>query len=202
MIRIGLTGTLGAGKSTVGRLFEGWGARRIDADRLARDAVQAGTPALDAIRDAFGGDVLTEDGTLDRAALRRRVSRDPEARRRLEAIVHPEVRRLRQARLDRARSEGARVVVEEVPLLFETGMGGLYDRVVVVDAPREVRRARVEDARGLAPGEFEALDGAQMSPDEKRRRADHVIWNDGSLEALERKARQVWERIVGPAERA
>ena len=197
MIRIGLTGSLGAGKSTVGRLFEGWGARRIDADELAREAVASGSPVLEALREMFGEEVLTEDGSLDRAALRRRVARDPEARRRLEAILHPEVGRLREERLARAREEGVRVVVEEVPLLFEVGMEELYDAVVVVDAPRDLRRTRVEEERGLGPGEFEALDGAQMDPEEKRRRADRVIWNDGSLDALERRARDVWNRLVG-----
>lgn len=196
MIRIGLTGTLGAGKSTVGRLFERWGARRIDADELAREAVEPRSPILEALREMFDDGVLTDDGSLDRAALRRRVAGDPEARRRLEAIVHPEVRRLREERLARARAEGVRVVVEEVPLLFEVGMEGLYEAVVVVDAPREVRRARVEEERGLGPGEFDALDGAQMDPEEKRRRADGVIWNDGSLEALEEEARKVWDALV------
>lgn len=199
MIRIGLTGSLGAGKSAVGKLFQEWGAWRIDADELARRAVEVGRPAHQAIRRAFGPAVFTADGTLDRSALRRIVFQDPEARRRLERIVHPEVRRLRTEELARAREGGARVVVEEVPLLFEAELEEEYDAVVVVDAPHDLRRKRLRSARELAPEEFEAMDAAQQSAEEKRARADHVILNDGSRDALRRRAGQVWSALVGTA---
>lgn len=199
MIRIGLTGTLGAGKSVVGRLFEGWGAWRIDADELAREAVDPGSPALERIREAWGDAVLDAVGGLDRAAMRRLVAGDAEARARLEAIVHPEVRRLRRERLAEAAAAGARVTVEEVPLLFEVGLEGEYDAIVVVDAPHELRRERVAAARGVPAGEFEAMAAAQWPPEAKRERADHVVWNDGSLEELEAKARAVWAAVAGTA---
>lgn len=194
MIRVGLTGTLAAGKSTVGRLFESWGAARIDADRLARDAVAPGTDALERIRERWGDEVIAPDGSLDRAALRRRVFGDEGARAELERIVHAEVRRLREAwRRDMARR--AEVVVEEIPLLFETGLDRGYDTIVVVDAPRSVRRARAAEQRGWTAEEFARVEAAQMDPAEKRERADYVLWNDGDLAVLERAAGDVWNAI-------
>lgn len=195
MLVVGITGTVGAGKSSVGRLFERWGARRIDADELAREAVAPGTEALEAIVDAWGEEVLAADGSLDRAALRERVFGDPEARERLEAIVHPEVGRLREERLRRAREEGAEVVVGEVPLLFETGMEEAFDLVVTVDAPRETRRRRLREDRGLPDETFEDIEAAQWSAERKRAAADLVIENDGTRAELEEAARDVWEAI-------
>lgn len=195
MLVVGITGTVGAGKSTVGRLFERWGARRIDADELSREAVAPGTPGLEAVVDEWGEEVLAEDGSLDRAALRERVFGDPGARERLEEIVHPEVRRLREERLRRAREEGVEVVVGEVPLLFETGMEEAFDLVVTVDAPREQRRRRLRASRDLPDETFEAIEAAQWSAKRKRAAADLVIVNDGSREELEEAARAVWREI-------
>lgn len=195
MTHVGVTGTLGAGKSTVARMFEEWGAWRIDADALAREAVEPGTPALVEIREEWGDGVLDGDGRLDRAALRERVFGDPDARRRLEAIVHPEVRRLREERLREAERSGAEVVVTEVPLLLEAGMADEFDAVVVVDAPAEVRRRRVREARDVDDDTFDAIEAAQWPGERKRRAADHVIENDGSRETLEAAARQVWDRL-------
>lgn len=195
MLTVGLTGTVGAGKSTVGRHFERWGARRIDADELSREAVAPGSPALEAIVEEWGRGVLADDGSLDREALRERVFGDPEARERLEAIVHPEVRRLREERLRRARRDDVEIVVGEVPLLFETGMEDEFDLVVVVDAPPEERRRRLRSERDVPASTFEAIEAAQWSGERKRRAADLVIRNDGSLEELEEAARAVWERI-------
>lgn len=200
MIRVGLTGTLGAGKSTVGRLFESWGAWRIDADELAREAVAPGTPGLQAIRERWGDDVIAQDGTLDRAALREEVFGDAAARRELEGIVHPEVRRLRSEQIRKAERAGAGIVVGEVPLLFETGMADEFDLVVVVDAPREVRMRRTCDDRGIDAETFAAMDAAQWSGDRKSARADHVIRNDGTLDELEALAHHVWEEIVERSE--
>lgn len=199
MIRVGITGTLGAGKSALGRLFESWGAFRIDADDLAREAVRPGSPALDRIREAWGDRALADDGTLDRGALRRIVAADPEARRRLERIVHPEVGRLREARRAEAARRGAEVVVEEVPLLYEVGLEGEFDLVVAVDAREETRRRRVTREREVTPGEFDAMSAAQLPGEEKRARADLVIWNDGDRRALEREARRAWRRILEAA---
>ena len=196
MIRVGLTGTIGAGKSTVGRRFERWGARRIDTDALAREAVRPGEPALEAIREAWGDRVLSADGTLDRSAMRRLISEDAETRERLERIVHPAVLDLLEARLGQARAEGCRVAVIEVPLLLETGLADLCDLVVVVDAPLDERERRVREERGLSPREFHALNAAQMSGEEKRARADIVLLNDGSVDELEAEAKRAWDRIV------
>jgi len=193
--RIGVTGTLGAGKSTLARLFESWGAWRIDADQLARDAVAPGTPALERIRAEWGEGIVT-GGALDRVTLRRIVFGDPEARMRLEAIVHPEVRRLRESRLAEAARGGAAVVVEEVPLLFEIGMADAFDAIVVVDAAEAVRRSRVREERSLSDGEFDGIEAAQMPAEEKRRGATWVIDNDGTPEDLEKAARDVWDHII------
>ena len=199
MIRLGLTGTLGAGKSTVGRLFEAWGAWRIDADRLAREAVEPGTPGHAAVLDHFGDGVRASDGSIDRAALRKIVFADEDARRQLEAIVHPEVDRLRQAELERAVRDGAEVVVFEIPLLYETGIADQFDAVVVVDAPVEIRRRRVIEARGLDAETFDAIDGAQWPGERKRAAADAVVWNDGDEATLKRRAREAWDDVTSGA---
>jgi dephospho-CoA kinase len=197
VIRIGLTGTMGAGKSTVGALFGSWGARRVDADVLARQVVEPGQPGLQAIAEAFGARMLRADGTLDRAALRAIVFQDSAALRRLEAIIHPAVDLLRAALLEEARREGARVAVIEIPLLFEKGLSDEFDAVVVVDAPEDVRRRRVYESRGLTPEESSAMDSAQWPGEHKRAAADHVIWNDDDLASLESEAREVWDAVTG-----
>lgn len=196
MIRVGLTGTLGAGKTTVARLFEDWGAWRIDADQLAREAVRPGSRALEAIREEWGDAVVDDDGGLDREAMRERVFGDAESRRRLEEIVHPEVRRLRDERVAEAREAGAEVVVEEVPLLLEKEMEDRFDVVVTVDAPRGVRRRRVAEGRGVDAGTFRAIEAAQWPADRKRETADYVIDNGGSLDELEAAARRVWDAVT------
>lgn len=197
MIRIGLTGTLGAGKSTVGRLFESWGAWRIDADRLARDAVEPGTPGHAAVLERFGDRVRAADGSIERAALRAIVFDDADARADLEAIVHPEVDRLREREVERAVREGAGILVYEIPLLYETGSADQFDHVVVVDAPPELRRRRVVETRGLDPATFDAIDAAQWSGERKRAAADAVVWNDADETTLERRAREAWEALTG-----
>ncbi|MEJ2335651.1 MAG: dephospho-CoA kinase [Gemmatimonadales bacterium] len=192
---VGLTGTLGSGKSTVGRLFEAWGASRIDTDELAREVVRPGRPALERLRESWGDRVLASNGSLDRPALRRIVTEDSEARRRLEGIVHPAVLELLSERLDEARSSGRGVAVLEVPLLLEAGLDRMCDLVVTVDAPLEVRKSRVCGERGLSEREFTALNDAQLSGEEKRRRADIVVENAGSFSELEEAARVAWDSI-------
>jgi dephospho-CoA kinase len=201
MIRIGLTGTVAAGKSTVGRLFEVWGGRRVDADVLARAAVSPGSTGLQEVVDLFGPEVLGDDGALDRGAVRRRVFGDADARVALERIVHAEVRRLREEWREHSIAEGATVLVEEIPLLFESGMAGDYDAIVVVDAPVEVRRQRSVASRDWSVEEFDAIDASQLEAAEKRRLADHVIWNDGDRESLEEAASAVWSMLVAATDR-
>ncbi len=195
MMLVGLTGTLGSGKSAVGRLFEAWGADRIDTDELAREAVRPGRPALERIRENWGDRILASDGSLDRPALRRIVTEDSDARQRLEGIVHPAVLELLTERLDEARSGERGVVVLEVPLLLESGLDEMCDLVVTVDAPLEVRKSRVCGERGLSEMEFTALNDAQLSGAEKRSRADIVVENGGSLSELEAAARAAWDSI-------
>jgi len=195
VIRVGLTGTLGAGKSTVADLFEEWGARRVDTDRLSREAVAPGQPALKEIRDRWGPAVASEDGGLDRDALREIVTRDPAARRELEKLLHPEIRRLMEEELRRAEEEGVEVAVVEVPLLFENGLEDRFDVTVAVDAPRTQRLERVREERDLPEAHFASMESAQWSGERKAAAADLAIENDGSLKELEAEARRVWERI-------
>lgn len=199
MLRIGLTGNVASGKSSVARVWERLGASVIDADILARRAVAPGSPGLDRVRAAFGDGILRADGTLDRDALRRIVFADPSARARLEAIVHPEVARLRALEEDRLRDGGADVVVHDIPLLFEIGLEDTFDVLVLVDAPEAVRAERLARDRGLSAEEIRGLFAAQMPAAAKRGRADLVIDNDRTLEALERAAEAAWREIAGGA---
>ncbi len=191
MLVVGLTGNVAAGKSAVAELWREEGVPVVSADELARTAVAPGTEALAGIAELFGPEVVREDGTLDRAAVRRIVFRDEEALRALEAIVHPEVRRLRDDWTAEQREAGAEVVVWEIPLLFETGTEREVDVVVVVHAPARVRRRRIVESRGLGEEEAEAVMAAQMAAREKRRRADVVVENAGGREELAARAGEV-----------
>jgi len=196
MLNVGLTGNIAAGKSTVVDLFRGWGATVIDADQLAREAQAPGTDVLTAIVRRFGGDVLAPDGTLDRAALRAKVMGDDRALAALNAIVHPAVQRRRTQLLDEARARGDTVVINDIPLLFEALDPAQFDVVVLVDAPAAVRRARLRLLRGLSNAEADRMIAAQMPADRKRPRADYVIDNDDSRDALEARARAVFEALT------
>lgn len=191
MLIVGLTGNVAAGKSAVAELWREAGVPVVSADRLARTAVEPGTKALARIGELFGPGVIQADGALDRGAVRRIVFRDEDALRHLEAIVHPEVRRLRDEWTRRQREGEADLVVWEVPLLFETGTDGEVDVVVVVDAPAGVRRRRIVETRGIGDEEAHAIMEAQMAPDEKRRRADIVVENGGTREELAARAAEV-----------
>jgi dephospho-CoA kinase len=194
--RIGLTGNIASGKSAVADVWRQLGAHVIDADELARAAVQPGTPGLAQIREVFGADVIAPTGELDRAALRQRVFRDENERRALEAIVHPEVQRLRAAAEAELRECGEKIVVHMIPLLYETGMQGEFDEVVFVDAPEDARERRIVETRGLTPEAAREMMAAQQSPDDKRNHADHVIDNSTTLAALEERASQIWKGIL------
>lgn len=196
MIRIGLTGTLGAGKSTVGDLFEAWGARRVDADRLAREAVRPGSPALEAIRDRWGSAVLTDAGELDRETMRQVAFADPEERKVLEALLHPQIRRLLEREEAVAAEAGTEIFVAEIPLLFESGLQDRFDLTLCVDAPREFRERRVSESRGLGAGEFAAMEAAQWPPERKRAAADRVLVNDADPETLRERARALWSELT------
>lgn len=195
MLVVGLTGNVAAGKSAVAELWSRAGVPVVSADRLARAAVEPGSPALARVAKLFGSGVIRLDGTLDRAAVRKIVFADDEARRRLEAVVHPEVRRLRDEWTARQRRAGATMVVWEIPLLFETGMEGEVDVVVVVDAPPEVRRRRIVESRGLTGEEALTVMEAQMAAAEKRGRADFVVDNEGTREELVMRAAEVLGKL-------
>jgi dephospho-CoA kinase len=200
MLHVGLTGNIASGKSTVAAAWSRSGGWIVDADELARRAVAPGTPGLAQVVESFGTDVLGADGRLDRAALRRVVFADPAARRRLEAIVHPEVARLRAGEVARAAAAGARIVVHDIPLLFEAGLERTVEVIVLVDAPEPVRRARLVRDRGLGEEEAERMIVAQAPSSGKRALADYVIENDASLEALEARAAAVWLELERRAE--
>ncbi|MDX3851598.1 dephospho-CoA kinase [Streptomyces sp. AK02-01A] len=197
MLKLGLTGGIGAGKSEVSRLLTGYGAVLIDSDRIAREVVEPGTPGLGAVVAEFGPQVLTADGGLDRAGLGAIVFGDQERLRALNAIVHPLVR-ARSAELEAAAGPDS-VVVHDVPLLVENGMTGLYDLVVVVDASPETQLDRLSRLRGMPEREARDRMAAQANREQRRAAADVVIDNDGPLEELEPQVRAVWERL---AERA
>lgn len=197
---VGLTGNIASGKSTVARLLSERGATIIDADVLSRRAVEPGTPAYDRIVERWGSEVVAPDGLLDRAALRNIVFPDHDELEELNRIVHPEINRLRDRLVSDAVGRGDRVVVCDIPLLFEKKMVDEFNRVVLVDAPRPLRLERLVRDRGL--DETEALDmvAAQMPAELKRARADYVIDNVGTLTDLEAKVAQVWMELEREAE--
>ena len=191
---VGLTGGIGSGKSTVAGMFRALGATLIDADRLARAAVEAGEPAFEAIVARFGPGIVGPDGRLDRRALGRRVFQDEAERRALNAIVHPEVRRRTLEALAAAREAGVKLVIHDVPLLFENGLDRTVDATVVVHVSPETQRARIRARDPLDDDEIEARIAAQIPLDEKADRADHVIDNEGPLEATRRQVEALYAR--------
>jgi dephospho-CoA kinase len=200
MLLVGLTGNIASGKTTVAQLFSERGATIIDADVLARRAVERGTPAYDAIVKRWGTSVLAPDGLLDRGALRRVVFANPKELDALNNIVHPEVERLRQTRIDEARARGDRIVVCDIPLLFEKKMADRFDRIVLVDAPRPLRLERLVGDRDLRETEAMDMIAAQMPAELKRARADYVIDNTGTLAQLEQRVAGVWSTLLEVAE--
>ncbi|MGG2465411.1 dephospho-CoA kinase [Streptomyces sp. RGM 3693] len=195
MVKVGLTGGIGAGKSEVSRLLASYGAVIVDADKIAREVVEPGTPGLAAVVEEFGVDVLAPDGTLDRPKLGALVFSDQEKLKALNAIVHPLVG-ARSAELEGSAGPDA-VVVHDVPLLTENGLAPLYDLVVVVDAAPQTQLDRLVRLRGMSLDEAAQRMAAQASREERLAIADLVIDNDGPLEALEPQVREVWERLRG-----
>ncbi|MFH8446273.1 dephospho-CoA kinase [Streptomyces sp. NPDC018026] len=197
MLRVGLTGGIGAGKSEVSRLLVEHGAVLIDADRIAREVVAPGTPGLAAVVAAFGEDVLAEDGSLDRPRLGSIVFADPEKLAVLNGIVHPLVRE-RSSALEEAAAEDA-VVVHDVPLLTENGLAPLYDLVVVVDAAPATQLDRLVRLRGMAEQDARARMAAQATREQRREIADVIVDNDVPLEELRRRVGEVWDELVSGA---
>lgn len=193
-LQIGLTGGIGSGKSTVAKIFAELGARIIDADALAHDAFTD-----EAIRQelaaAFGAEVVA-GGLVDRKAIAQIVFNDDVQRQRLNAIIHPWVQARRMELVAQYANE--RVVVHEIPLLYEVGMGDAFDAVVVVTASEDLRAQRVFERSGLSTTEFTARDKAQMPLSEKAERADYIVTNDGSFEHLRRDVTALWRELVAP----
>lgn len=196
MLRVGLTGGIASGKSAVAARLAELGAVVIDADVLAREAVAPGTRGLDEIVARFGRDVLDQAGSLDRAKLGKIVFGDASARRDLEAIVHPEVRRL--ARASESAADPDAIVVHVIPLLVETGQARSFDVLVVVDCAPQVQRDRLMARNGLTEAEADARIAAQAGRGERARAADVLIRNDGDLSALGRQVAALWRRLRDP----
>lgn len=196
MVRVGLTGGIGSGKSTVSALLAERGAVILDADLIAREVVEPGTPGLARIRAAFGDEVLTPDGALDRPALGARVFADPDQLARLNAIVHPLVA-ARTAELAAAAEEaGAPVLVFDVPLLVENGLMHLYDVVVVVAASPQTQLRRLTSDRGMAEADAQARVDAQAPLADKIAVATHVLHNDGTPDELAAQVAALWPELL------
>ncbi|HYV02373.1 MAG TPA: dephospho-CoA kinase [Actinomycetota bacterium] len=194
MVLVGLTGGIGAGKSTVARMLEERGAVVIDADDLARRAVEPGSHGYAEVVRAFGPDAVSLTGAIDRAWLADRVFQDPEARIRLEAILHPEVARLFTQAIEPYRGAD-RVVVYVVPLLVEAGLRPMFDRVVVVRAPEELRVSRLAADRGMTEAQARGRIRAQLSDAEREAPGDRVLSNGGTLGDLERQLDELWSDL-------
>jgi dephospho-CoA kinase len=193
MLLVGLTGGIGSGKSTVAAMLEARGAVVFDADEFARQAVAGGTPGFGHVIETFGQRVLGDDGELDRARLAAIVFEDPEDRARLEAIVHPEVGRLLRESLEPYRDTD-RIVAYAVPLLVENHLESMFDVVVVVTAPEDVRVERLV-RRGLSEDDARSRIRAQLSDREREAAADAVIPNDGSEADLESRVAALWQSL-------
>lgn len=196
MISVGLTGGIGSGKSEVSRLLAERGAIVVDADLVAREVVEPGTPGLARLVEEFGPEVLRGDGTLDRAALGARVFADPVALARLNTIVHPLVGERTAELLEQARASGAEVVVHDVPLLVENGLAPMYDVVVVVAATPQTQLDRLIRLRGMAEQEARQRIDAQAPLTDKLALATHVIANDGALDDLAPQVEQLWAELT------
>jgi len=192
-MRVGLTGGIGMGKSTVSALLTELGAVVIDADQLARDVVAPGTPGLAQIVEAFGPEVLAPDGQMDRPKVGAIVFADPERLRTLEGIVHPLVR-ARSVELEESAPAGA-LIVHDIPLLAETGQATRFDAVIVVDAPEEIQVERLVRDRGMSPEDARARIATQATREQRLAVATYVIENTGTREDLRRRTTEVFEQL-------
>jgi len=200
MLSVGLTGGIASGKSTVDRMLVERGAHLIDTDQLARQVVEPGSPALAEIAAAFGPQVIAADGNLDRARMRAIAFGDPQARAKLDAITHPRINQLvraEMARLEALDPQG--VVIVDVPLLFETGGDKRYDCTVLVYVPHheQLERLMARDHCSL-PAARQALD-AQMPLENKKKKADFLVDNSGSLDETLKQVEHLWQKLLGKA---
>jgi dephospho-CoA kinase len=195
VIRVGLTGGVASGKSAVSAILDELGAVIIDADVLAREVVAAGTDGLREVVDAFGHDLLTDDGELDRPAMGAIVFADPEKRRVLEAIIHPRVRE-RGAEMEATAGPDS-VVVHDIPLLAETGQAEAFDAVIVVDVPTETQVERMVELRGMTREDADARVAAQAGREDRLAIATHVVDNAGTLDDLRRRVTEVYRELRG-----
>ncbi|MGH2692117.1 MAG: dephospho-CoA kinase [Actinomycetota bacterium] len=200
MILVGLTGGIGSGKTTVAGMLAARGAVVVDADELAREALEPGTRAFKHVCDLFGEEILTRDGRIDRAALARVIFSDEERRRSLESILHPEVFRLLAEAVERFRDTDE-VVVFDAPLIIETGFHEAVDVLVVVTAPVEQRMERVRRDRGMSEAEAAVRIAAQAAPEARDAAADVLIHNDGNLEELENRVDELWADLSARSKR-
>ncbi len=194
-MQVGLTGGVASGKSTVSAILRDLGAVVVDADALAREVVEPGTPGLAAVVAEFGPGILADDGILDRAALGALVFADPERRAALEAIIHPLVR-ARAAEIEQSVPEGV-LVVHDIPLLVETGQSGDFDAVIVVDVPEDVQVRRAARDRGWTEAEARSRVEAQAPRTERLAAATYVVDNTGTFEDLRHRVTEVFEKLTG-----
>ncbi len=199
MLKVGLSGGIGSGKSIVSARLKAHGAVVIDSDLIAREVVAAGTPGLADVAERFGDDVLTDDGALDRAALGTIVFTDPSARADLEAITHPRIAARTQELFGQAGNRA--IVVHDVPLLVEKSMGGGYHLVVIVGTPEEERLRRLVDDRGMDPAHAQSRIDSQADDDARRAVADVWLDNTGTTADLEAAVDALWRDRLVPAER-
>ena len=195
MTRVGLTGGIASGKSTVSAILEELGATIIDGDQLAREVVEKGTPGLAQVVDAFGPEILTPDGHMDRAKVGQIVFNDDEKRKLLEGIVHPLVFE-RYAELEAAAPEDG-LVVHDIPLLAESGRADTFDAVIVVETPAEVQVERMLRDRGWTRADAESRIAAQATLEQRRAIATHLIVNTGTREELRKRVEEVFRDLVG-----
>jgi dephospho-CoA kinase len=194
MLSIALTGGIGSGKSLAGEIFQELGAVVIDSDQLARDVIERGTDGFDEVVAQFGDEILT-GGDIDRAKLAQIVFKDESARRKLEAIIHPKVRELATKIASRVPSEG--VVINQIPLLFETKGAGRFDLVISISSSLDFRQERLIE-RGLKSYEIDRRIEAQATDEDRASIANFVIENNGTVEDLEQAIRELWEREIIP----
>jgi dephospho-CoA kinase len=192
---VGLTGGVGSGKSTVHGMLRKLGAEVVDADEASHAVYEPGTPGFEAVLREFG-EGYVRDGRIDRRALGELVFKDPDARRRLNAIVHPLVREWMAERTAEAAARGAKVIVQDVPLLFENGLGRLYSTVVLVYAPENLQVERLVRGRGFTLERAREVIAAQMPIEEKRRLAHHVIDNSGTVQETRAQVERLWSRLA------
>jgi dephospho-CoA kinase len=192
---VGLTGGVGSGKSTVAEMMRELGAQVVDADEATHAVYEPGSPGFDAVVREFGGEYV-DGGRIDRSRLGELVFRDADARRRLNAIVHPLVRDWMALRTAEAAERGAEVVVQDVPLLFENGLERLFSTVVLVYAPEEVQVERLVSGRGITPERARAMIAAQMPIESKRGLAHHVINNSGAREDTQAQVKAIWKQLT------